>query len=574
MSADVGGLSDAKAPGLDVARPFEQRRIVEALRSQLKMLLAVGLLALFGGAVVARFAVTLDYEAQSVVQVDARGTVATLPWVESDRVLDTARVLSHEDEPVAALRKRIEARPLGTTRIGITAHAETGEQAIALSDAVSAAFIAEVLQQGAQQRARSEAQRKSELTAARSDYERASSELARALHTEGVGDIEATLSQARTRLSAIEVEIAAALARATAAEAHDEALRGAGPDPKGVKASPQALAEAQRALSTLLAQHDASHPEVQALRDRIRRLQTRGSASAGVAKGKGAEARAEMAKATELEREAALQRELIATFSAAAQRVAPLLSARDRARERLAEYERAPSVQDETEAARVHARASVVDVSNRGARALAALLAPLLALLLTMAMIIANEVRDFRVSATTELAHWLQAPVIGRSEWPGRPDRLELLIDELAESALDAPGTTLVLPLTDLERPLALTIASQLNGRAQRHFRTATGARVTIAQAWEGEASGPGVKRAAEIADRVLWVVSADTYAGADVRRRRDAILRRQGVAALLLDAESHGVSARIGDASTFWSARSDADEAAQSVPPPRVPLH
>ncbi len=576
MNANVGQLAAAKGPPIarDLARPFERRRVVQALRSQIKLLLAVGLLGLFGGALVARFAVTLDYAARSVVQVDAQGAVAAMSWVESDRVLETARMLAREGEPVTVLRKRIEMTPMSTRRLGVTAHATSSEQAMALSDAVSAAFVAELLKHTAQERAKAEADRKVDLATAQAELERADGDLSRASNVEGVSDLDLTLSQARTRLSELESAIGAARVRATAAEAHGEILRDVSLS-KGTKSSTQALVEAQRALSTLLAQHDAQHPDVRALTDRIRRLQSRMVAPGAVAMGNRAEARAETARANQLEREAALQRDIIVRLSAIAQRLSPLLSARDLARERVAKIERAPGtgVRD-LGAAEVHARASVASVSNRSARALAALLAPLLALLLAIGMIVANEVRDFRICATTELAHWLQAPVVARSEWPGHPDRLEALIDELAESALDAPGTTLVLPLTDLERPLALSVASQLNGRAQRHFRTMTGARVTIAQAWAGDCAGPGVKRAAEIADRVLWVVSADTYTGPEIARRREAILRKRGVAAVLLDAEAYGVAARIGDASTFWTARSESDEAARSVAPPRVPLH
>ena len=576
MSANVGVQATAKAPRAtgDTPRPFERKRVVEALKANLKLLVAVALLGLFGGALVARFAVTLDYAARSLVQVDAQGLVAALPWAESDKVLERARLLAHESEPVPALRRRIEMSSAGTGRIAVTAHAASSEQAIALSDAVSASFVAEILFQETVRRAKADTERKSELSAARVELSRAEGELARALNVEGISDFDGTLSRARERLVALESEIGQARARATAAQVHGEVLRDASSS-QGAKASTQALIEAQRALSTLLAQYDANHPEVQTARDKIRRLQSSAVAPSAVAMGNRAEARAENARANQLERDASAHRDSIVNLSAVAQRLSPLLSARDVARARVATLERETSdAAHASHSAEVRERASITEVANRNARTLAALLAPLLALMMAMGMIIANEVRDFRVCATTELAHWLRAPVVARSLWPGQSDRLEALVDELAESALDAPGTTLVLPLTDLERPLALSIASQLNGRAQRHFRTMTGARVTIAQAWEGDSAGPGVKRAAEIADRVLWVVSADTYAGPEIARRRDTVARQQGVAAVLLDAEAHGVSAHVGDVVAFWSARSDADEAARSVPPPRVPLH
>ncbi len=586
MSAHVKLRPQLDKRPRDRPRPFERKRISEALRSQLKLLLAVGLLGLFGGALVARFAVKLDYAARSLVQVlpampavaegqaDGASLTEWMPWAASDRVLTTARTLARASEPVDSLRSRIELTPWGKTRLAITAHAGTSQQATALSDAFSAAFVADFQRRSAQQQDEVAAGLRRELTVAQAERARAEGELSRVLIGEGVTDIDLTLGQARARLTEIEEAIVGARVRASAAQAHGNVLQQASLSPTA-PSSGQALVAAQRALSTLLAQHDVDHPQVQALRNRMRRLQSRAVPKGAVAMGSRADARAEHARANQLEREAILQRDLIVRLSAVAQRLAPLLSARDVARARAVSIEQASSAaRAHPGSAEVLAHASIVDVSNRAARAVAALFAPLLALLLAMSMIIVHEVRDFRVCATTELAHWLNVPVVGRSQWPGRADKLEALIDELAESALDASGTTLVLPLTELERPLALSIASQLNGRAQRQFRTLTGARVTIAQAWEGEGAGPGVKRAAEVADRVLWVVSADTYTGSEIARRREVIMRQQGVAAVLLDAEAHGVTARIGDQDSFWRSRSDSDEAARSVPPPRVPVH
>lgn len=576
MEGRIANQQQAPAPRSrrDQPRAFEARRVAEALADNTKLLLAVALLGLFGGALVARFAVPLDYSARTLIRVESHGVVASLPWAESDRVLETARVLSNEAEPVSALRKRIDVAPMGATRLAITAHAQDDEAAVSLADAVGTAFVSEVLRRTAEEQARERANRQSELVAAQVERERADGDLSRALNLEGVSDLESTLSQARARLADLEGRIKDARANGAAAETRGAVMQGASQTPNA-KASSQALAEAQRSLSTLLTVHEPNHPEVVALRDRIRRLQASAVAPGNLAAGNRAQARGELARAAQLERDASAQREVIVKLSDVAQRLSPLLAARDHARQRIAEVERASSVAARAPiGADVQQRAAVVRVDNRVARGLAALLSPLLALLLAAAMIIAAEVRDFRICATTELSHWIQAPVVARSEWPGRADRLEVLIDELAELALDAPGTTLVLPLTELERPLALTLASQLNGRAQRHFRTATGARVTIAQAWEGEPTGPRVKRAAEVADRVLWVVSADTYTGAEITLRRQAITRSTGIAAVLLDAGEHGVASRIGDASKFWSARSEADEAARSVPPPRVPLH
>jgi len=574
MTTAAVGASAKGSAGRDLPRPFERRRLMRALRANGRLLLAVLVFGLFGGAAVARFAVPLDYAARTVVKVESQGAVAALAWAQSDRIVDTARHLAGLKNEVAELRKRIDIEPLGPTRIAITAHASESAPALALADAMAAAFVAELLRHAAEERSRADANRRTDLASAQLERDRAEGDLFRALNLEGISDLEGTLHTSRQRLAELEAAISEARVIAATAETRGAVLGDASAG-RGAKASSAALVEAQRALSTALTQHDANDPEVLALRDRIRRLQSSAVTPGRLAVGNRAEARAQQARALQLEREANGVRASIVRLSEVAQRLSPLLTARERARERVADLQRATSDASRmSAAAEIQARASIQRVQNRDARMLAALLAPLLALLLAMGVVVANEVRDFRVCASTELAHWIAAPVVARSEWPGRSDRLEVLIDELAEFALDAPGTMLVLPLTDLERPLALTIASQLNGRAQRHFRTATGARITVAQAWEGDGTGPRVKRAADVADRVLWVVSADTHKGPEIAQRREVISRSAGVAAVLLDADAHGVSDRVGDASAFWASQSDNAEAARSVPPSRVPLH
>ncbi|MEY4513679.1 MAG: hypothetical protein RLZZ450_5801, partial [Pseudomonadota bacterium] len=116
------------------------------------------------------------------------------------------------------------------------------------------------------------------------------------------------------------------------------------------------------------------------------------------------------------------------------------------------------------------------------------------------------------------------------------------------------------------------TLAAQLNARAQRHYRSLTGSRVTIAQNWQGELDSSRIKRAADVADRVLWVVAADAHRGEVLLRRRDVVTRTDRVAAVLVDAEP-GLARTVGDSARFWVGRPREVAKAPSAPV-HAPLH
>jgi hypothetical protein len=196
---------------------------------------------------------------------------------------------------------------------------------------------------------------------------------------------------------------------------------------------------------------------------------------------------------------------------------------------------------------------------------LASLLAPLLALLILVVFLVARELTDLRVCEATELAHWLAVPVLTSTSWPRRNDALEALVDALADPALESLGTTLILPLSEIERPLAHTLTAQLNARAQRQYRSRTGSRVTIAQDWQGDLDSARIERAASAADRVLWVVAADAHRGEELATRRALVKRQDGVAAVLVDAQSATVRS-VGAAREFWKARTAQPEPLATV--------
>jgi uncharacterized protein involved in exopolysaccharide biosynthesis len=554
--------------------PFERRRIWRAVRAQRGLVLAVVLLGLFGGALVSRLSVPLDHVARAEAHL-LSADLGTTRRVLDDEVLGAARTMGQFEAPVAELRGRVDAVLSGASDVVVTAHASDAEGAIQLADAVVAAFVGResARAQRAQEQARADLD--GELARARHELAAATRARSEALAVHGGADPELDLARASQRLRELETQIAEARGRATEAQARGAVFTAQGNGARSQKAAVE-LGEAQRQLSVLLAQHDDTHPEVVALRARIKRLQTRAVLPTSHAVGNRAEARAQAARASALETEQTALAARIERLEHAAQALSPLSEARERAHARVVAVEARRAAFDgrRSTVAEVAARAQAVSVDRRLLRAVVATLTPLVALLLVLGVIVLNEVRGFRVCAATELAHWLGAPVVAVSAWPEHDLALEPLVDTLFDAAVDAPGVTLVVPLSESERPLAHTLAAQINGRAQRHFRSATGARITLAQAWEGELSGTRLKRAAEVADRVLWVVAADHHAGDDIAQRRELLGRSAGVAAVLVEARPRGLPRSVGDTKGYWATRSEHVSGLHVSPARRVPVH
>ena len=570
--------ADSSPPSRFVARqaeptPFERRRLWRALAAQRGLVLAAALLGLFGGALVSRLSVPLDHLACAeahLAAVDAGAPARVL----DDGVLQAARVLGRLSESVGELRTRLDVRARGSD-IVVAAHATSAEEAVHLADAVVAAFVARESQRTQREQERVRARLDEELSRSQRELDRATRARSDALAPYGGAQPDADLAQARARLAELDAQIADARGRSDEALARGEVFAAGGHGRRAQKAGVE-LALAQRELSMSLAEHGEQHPDVLALRARIRRLQSYAVVPATGALGSRAEARAQAARASALQAERAAVEARITRLEQAVRELSPLDEARARASARVQELEARKSALEARQGplAEVASRAQVQAVGRRGMRVAVAVLTPILALLVVVGVILASELRGFRVCAGTELAHWLGAPVVAVSAWPEHDAALEPLVDGLFDAAVDAPGVTLILPLSEAERPLAHTLAAHINRRAQRHFRSVTGARITLAQPWQGELSGTRLKRAAEVADRVLWVVAADHHQGVEIAERRTLLGRTQGVAAVLVEAEARDLPRAIGDTQGYWATRSEHGTGSHSAPAPRVPVH
>lgn len=525
-------MSPKSASAIDTyeARPvrFDRRRLIEALTGQRKLLFVVGVLALFGGGLVAKLSVPLDHVAEIRVTTAGQGELLSL-----------------------------------------ASHGPTQQKALGLARSAGEQFIREA--NASLRRQRAAGDRAYEQT--RREVERARASLAIALAGDGIADLQADAIAIDTRIRDQEAARSALLGEAVEAATRADVLKAAASAGMGRRTAEE-LATTQRALSVALAQETPDSAKLKELHERIQRLLARSSGPLRASVSQRAATRAHEVHVAQVDQELEGLRAERAKLLDARTRHGGLIANEERARARLSQNEsnvRALALLDPQ--TRRLEQPRITRVEGRALRAAVAIVTPSLALFLTIMLILLNEVRDLRISSPGELAYWMRLPVIATSRWPGDPGRLEGLIDALSEDALEARGTTLVLAGSESEQPLASTIVAQLNARAQRHFRSATGARVTVAQAWQGELSGPHLRRATEAADRVLWVVSAGSHRGPELRVRRADIPRAAGVAALLVDAPHRPMSGQIGDPQPFW-----ASESSMRPEPPahseRLPLY
>lgn len=220
---------------------------------------------------------------------------------------------------------------------------------------------------------------------------------------------------------------------------------------------------------------------------------------------------------------------------------------------------------------------ALVPEEAESARKKVAMVAPFLAALLALLVVIGKELRGFKVVTATEAAFWAKGPVVASSVWPRDTEMLSLLVDELADHAPFSTGTTLVLGASDAEAPLAREMAywlSTMRGPEQKalgagvsgHDATAASTAIAVvspdagasrvaAHTWEGETDGQAMRRAARLASRVLVVLQSNTMSMPQLAQTHARLGRDAGVAILLvgLDPAFVHLRDRVGSVSAFW---------------------
>ncbi len=501
-------------------RAYEPHRLLHAVQGQARVLLAVALLALFGGAAVARWVVPDLWLARASAHI---GYEPHAVLSRSNEAQLLAAAAGHAGSSEAEVREQVKVRFGGRDRLTVEARGPDADRVRQLAQEIASGYVTLANARAEALRATQWAARNAELAQARSARDQAQVALQRAMSPQQ--------AETEARLGAQLAELDAALQAALLAP------------PVARPGGRIDASEAQRQLSRLLA-NGAGEEEVSALRAKIARAQRAGEAPAPPPL-KPLQARLENKRAE------------LARVTAANSSLLPLRQQLQAAEDKVSELAARVEVDPGHTQSALDRPLLVEPQSRQGIRVLMAVLAPVIAVLLLLAVLVLRELTDLRVCEPTEVAHWLAVPVLTSSSWPHRHDALEGLVDTLADPALESLGTTLILPLSELERPLAGTLTAQLNARAQRQYRSRTGSRVTIAQEWQGELDSSRIERAAEAADRVLWVVAADAHRGEALAARRALVRRQEGVAAVLVDAEPVLVRS-VGLVREFWKAHSE----------------
>lgn len=552
-------------------RALDLRQLRAALRENVRLVIAVVLLGLLGGALFARAVVPTAYQARASARI-VHEPHAIASRALDDEVLGAAQRRAETQESLTSLRERLRLRFDAGDLVTVQLLGNDEAATRRLADALVETYVTLANERRDAMVEAAREKRRGELAAAEAAHARAAGALAEALAREGVPELPRTLADLHRDSAGLETEAREASLAATAAEARVAAMRGLSRQP-AVDALERRLIEAQRTLSRLLAQYAAEHPDIAAVRAHLAQLQAQTAELTRLTLTQQLEARAYRARARTLDERLIRARTELARLQVIGARAAPQATAESDARARIEALTAQPPAH-EPPRAEAAVRAQITPVESRGARMLVAALVPVLALLFLFGSYAIWVGRGQRVAVASELAQALSAPVLASSSWPRQRDGLDALVEELAESAIEAPGVTLVVPVSERERPLAATLTARLNASVQRHYRSLSGGRIVIAQAFLEELGGVRLKRACALADRVLWVAASGLHRGEEIAECAARSERFEGVAGLLVDGDARPPRS-VGSARDFWRARSGEvtgtdDPAALG----RVPLH
>lgn len=369
------------------------------------------------------------------------------------------------------------------------------------------------------------------------------------------------------------------------------------------------LANARSELANLRTRLAPDHPHVIALEAQVEGLQQQAEHGPGpitTAVTVGLNAQVEALKSTmaqsAADREAAVQRQdVYKRFASEAElRLQKLSSIEGQASNLLANIKlhedqvsrleaAVVALGDEARTVRPEFRAltpALVPEEAESSRKKVAIASPIVAALLALLVLVGRELRGFKVMTATEAGYWANGAVVASSTWPRESDMLAPLVDELADHAPHATGTTLVLGATDADAPLAREIAYWLStldaadtrllgqgvgeskalvalGRTESRSGSitqrssggdGTSSRVA-AHTWEGESDGQAMRRAARLAARVLIVLRSGSLSMWQLGQIQGRLGRKDGIGVLLvgMDNELIRLRDRAGDVDGFW---------------------
>jgi uncharacterized protein involved in exopolysaccharide biosynthesis len=398
-----------------------------------------------------------------------------------------------------------------------------------------------------------------------------------------------TRVQSASSTNAAAQELARARAQLTAAQA-----RLAPNHPKVLSLQAQIQALESTAASETAVVHNtvvAPDPEFDSMRTIL--STTRARQAAASERGKSfeqtlREAEERLARLSAIEAQA---RDLSTEIERGNKRVAELETQLFRAREAA----RAPAVEF-----RVLTPAVIPQYPEKSRRRIVAIGLTLLGLIGSIMFLILRPLRDGKVYSAREAAYWSHLPVIASTAWPSRDQLYFSFVEELGDDALRAKGTTLILGLDASEARLAVELASGLSPVAmpvtltaddagnfaakapydtvrdetpdpaaagatpeptpRQASSTALAVRTSVAPAffaWRGPSSGPALRRAVRIADRVIVLVRSGGATIANLATLRNRLGRTHNVAVIVvaMPEDLLQLPDRVGDVEAFWHA-------------------
>lgn len=241
---------------------------------------------------------------------------------------------------------------------------------------------------------------------------------------------------------------------------------------------------------------------------------------------------------------------------------------------------------------------------------------PVVLILLVLVLLLVRELRSLKLYSAAEVAFWANAPVIGATTWPRDAHALGDLVADLDDFVPDARGVMLIVGATDKETPLAVELSRNMNadwspdatsvdlshrGVDLRNADAAGGrkslpastigdfenlptnvrsellAPPTLVQSgapygifsgaepgqrlmvtpWDNTLEGPGLRRQARLADRVLVVAPSGAIGVRDIENAKARLGRTTGVGFVVvgLHPDLAKLPDRCGPVDEFWAA-------------------
>jgi hypothetical protein len=160
------------------------------------------------------------------------------------------------------------------------------------------------------------------------------------------------------------------------------------------------------------------------------------------------------------------------------------------------------------------------------------------------------------VHTARELGFWGRGPVLASSRYPSNPRARRDLVVDLWSFGAQTRGATLVVPMGEEERELAVFVADALNPPDVGPESDDETPRVLAgATLYRGPEQGPELRRAARLADRVVVVVKAGAHSAAAIAAVLGRVGRTRGVGYILLGVgeDLAKLPDRAGDVGRFF---------------------